>query len=66
MCPPATSHARILLRVIYPAGDQGALHAPLEPQYKVPPSKLRGIFDQNQIPNSIIATIKKEAGSLNY
>jgi len=42
-CPSATSHARILLRGIYPAGDQGALHAPLEPQYKVPPSKL-GVF----------------------
>ena len=44
----ATSHARILLRGIYPAGDQGALHAPLEPEYKVPPSKLGGIFDQNK------------------
>jgi hypothetical protein len=34
---------------IYPAGYQGALHAPLEPQYKVPPASWEGILDQNQI-----------------
>jgi len=34
MWPAATSHAGILLRGIYPAGEQGFLQAPLEPQYE--------------------------------